>query len=441
MARRGRAPALAGLAVVAALASASAGQEGRRAVRPSADPGVPREPEYKPTISGTHPAIRDIAAAGEPVSRLAASLASGAVTLARRPGSLGYLPAVLDALGIQTDSQMLVFSKTSVQAPRISPAHPRAIYFRDEVVVAHVPDAPGLELVAIDPARGPVFYTLADDAAGRPRVTPSETCLRCHHGANTAGVPGIYVGSVLPGPAGAPLRDESAIITDHTTSFDDRWGGWYVTAARTAQPGRSNAMASNPAEPDRLVRDVPAATPSLAALFDPRPYLAPTSDIVALMVFEHQTQFTNLVTRVAWQARLVAAGAARADAPDGLDDDIDDLADYALFVGEAPLTGPVEGVSPFARRFAAGGRRDAHGHSLRDLDLTTRLFRYPLSYLLGSAQVEALPADVRRRVLERIGRVLRGEVEDARYRHLTPTLRGEVLAVARATLPHLPPGF
>jgi hypothetical protein len=189
------------------------------------------------------------------------------------------------------------------------------------------------------------------------------------------------------------------------------------------------------------VRDVPAASPSLAALVDVRPYLAPTSDIVALMVFEHQTQFTNLVTRVAWQARLVTAGAARAEEPDGLDADLADLADYALFVDEAPLTGPVEGVSPFARRFAAGGRRDRQGRSLRDLDLTTRLFRYPLSYLLDSAQFDALPADVRQRVLERIGRVLRGEVQDARYRHLTPALRADLRALARDTLSHLPPGF
>lgn len=431
-------PALALVAAVSVFAAAASPQE-HASERPGG--GLAREPEYKPTIPVTPAAIRAIAPVGEPVSRLAAALATGVRTLARRPGGLGYLPAVLEALDIASDSQMLVFSKTSVQAPRISPAHPRAIYFRDEVVVAHVPDAPGLELVALDPARGAVFYTLADDADGRPRVTPSDACLRCHHGANTAGVPGIYVGSVLPGPSGAPLRDQSAIITDHTTPFDDRWGGWYVTAARTAQPGRSNAMASNPAEPDRLVRDVPTATPSLAALVDVRPYLAPTSDIVALMVFEHQTQFTNLVTRVGWQARLVAAGAARPDAPDGLDDDIADLADYALFVDEAPLTGPVEGVSSFARRFAAGGRRDARGRSLRDLELTTRLFRYPLSYLVGSVQFEALPLDVRQRVFERIGRVLRGQVTDARYRHLTPMLRAETLAVARDTVPHLPPGF
>lgn len=435
--RRSRTAALAALAVVAALAAAPAGQQVPRGVR--AEPR--REPEYKPTLPATHAAIRGLAAAGEPVSRLAAALTSGTRTLARRQGPLGYLPAVLDALDVATDSQMLVFSKTSVQAPRISPAHPRAIYFRDDVVVAHVPDAPGLELVAVDPVRGPVFYTLADDADGRPRVTPSETCLRCHHGANTAGVPGIYVGSVLPGPSGAPLRDRSAIITDHTTPFDDRWGGWFVTASRTAQPGRSNATASNPAEPDRLVREVPAASPSLAALVDVRPYLAPTSDIVALMVFEHQTQFTNLVTRVGWQARLVAAGAARAEGPDGLDDDIADLADYALFVDEAPLTGPVEGVSTFARRFAASGPRDGRGRSLRDFDLTTRLFRYPLSYLLGGAQFAALPADVRQRVLARIGQVLRGEVSGDRYRHLTPALRAEVRAVARDTVPHLPPGF
>ncbi|MGE0814198.1 MAG: hypothetical protein AB7O28_22835 [Vicinamibacterales bacterium] len=392
-------------------------------------------PVYKTTLAADDTAIAAIAPAGDPVARLSAALASGAVTLSR-PDAGSVLSAVLAALDVSADSQMLVFSKTSVQAARISPEHPRAIYFGDDVMVAHVPGAPSLEAIAIDPARGPVFYTVTDRAGTRAAVTAHTSCLQCHHGPNTAGVAGIYVGSVIPGPTGAPLRDESAIITDHTSPFQDRWGGWYVTAARGEQPDRANAVASNPGDPSSLVREARQNLTSLFAFIDPRAYLAPTSDIVALMVFEHQTHTTNLLTRVAWQARLAAAG--RAGSARELEGDLDDLVDALLLAGEAPLTEPVEGVSTFAATFQARGPRDARGRSLRELDLRTRLFRYPLSYLIQGRQFAALPAEVRAAVYRRLLAVLAAPTPPARFRHLTPALARDIRTIVRGTLPDLP---
>jgi hypothetical protein len=405
--------------------------------------GVPTAPApvYKPTLALSHPAIRGIAPSGDAVSRLMARAERGETRLAPGAGG-GYLASVLGALDVPIDSQILVFSKTSVQAARISPSRPRAIYFSDDVMVAHVPGTPGVEAVAIDPARGPIFYALGERPTGAV-FTPSETCLKCHHGPNTAGVPGIYVGSVIPGPSGAPLRDDSAIITDHTTPFWERWGGWYVTAARGEPKTRANAVASSPNDPSALVREVPSNVRALHALFDPRPYPAPTSDIVALLVFEHQTQMTNLVTRVAWQARMaaVAAGRPAPGAGAALADDIRDLVDAMLFAGEAPLHAPIAGVSSFATTFRARGPRDPLGRSLRDFDLETRLFRYPLSFLVSSAQFRALPAAVRRDVLDRIKAILTSPPSDARFAHLTREVRTATLEVARATVPDLPPGW
>ncbi len=255
---------------------------------------------------------------------------------------------MLAALDVPIDSQLLVFSKISVQAAHIAPARPRAIYFNDQVMVAHVPGTPGIEAIAVDPVRGPVFYALGSRSDGRPAFTASTSCLRCHHGPNTMGVPGPFVGSVIPGPGGAPLGDDTAIITDHTTPFWERWGGWYVTARRGEPRSRANAVASSPNARDALVREVPSNVAALHHFFDPRPYLAPTSDIVALMVLEHQTQGTNLLTRVAWQARLAAAPEAATGR--SLDDDLEALVDYLLFTGEAPLPAKVIGRSSFAAR-------------------------------------------------------------------------------------------
>lgn len=419
--------------IVAAFASLAVAVGGAR------QPEAPPVPRYKPTIAASDPAVRAVPAAGEPAARLAGRLARGEVTLAP-DGAGDYLAAALTALGLSPDSQLLVFSKTSVQAAHITPARPRAVYFTDDVYVAHVPGTPGLEVVAVDPARGPVFYTLNTSGRGPPVLTPSVTCLKCHHGPNTAGVPGVYVGSVVPGPTGAPLRDDTAIITDPTTPFWERWGGWYVTARRGEPRTRANAVASAPNAPDALVREVPRNLATLHHFLDPRHYPRPTSDVVALLVLEHQTQVTNLITRVAWQARLVAAG-ARADRPDGLDQDVADLVDALLFVGEAPLAAPVEGNGEFTRAFVARGPRDAAGRSLRDFDLSTRLFRYPLSYLVGSPQLRALPARAASAVRARLHQVLAGEDSRARYQHLTPHLRTAIREIARATVPDLAVGW
>jgi hypothetical protein len=284
-----------------------------------------------------------------------------------------------------------------------------------------------MELVAIDRTLGPVFYALSVDARGTPTIARSTACLRCHHGPNTAGVPGIYVGSVIPGPSGAPLRDDSAIITDHTTPFADRWGGWYVTARKGEQPDRANAVALNPAEPDSLVRESVQNLVTLAGRFNLADYLAPTSDIVALMTFEHQTQMTNLLTRVAWEARLGERTSS-----------IEELVDYMLFVGEAPLKEPIEGVSAFTRTFPQRGPHDSRGRSLRDFDLEERLFRYPLSYMIYSEAFDALPEAARAEIYQRLHAVLSGSDDRKKYSHVTEVDRTAILNILAQTKTNLP---
>jgi hypothetical protein len=293
-------------------------------------------------------------------------------------GKARDLTELLQAFGINTDSQMLVFSKTSFQASKIGPRNPRAIYFNDEVAVGWVRSGEGIEVAAVDPKQGVAFYTFNDG-----KFTHRDECLHCHYGPATSGVPGMFVGSVYPDAAGNPSRDR-AIITDHRTPFADRWGGWYVNAAHGEQKDRANAVAMDPAEPHVLI--------SLAMKFNPAAYLSPNSDIAALMVFEHQTQFLNLLMRAKW------TGSAA---------DIEELARYMTFQDEAPLLEPVEGVSGFTKTFPERGPRDRQGRSLRDFDLRTRLFRYPLSYMVYSPAFGALPAAVRGRVLLRAFELLK----------------------------------
>ena len=346
--------------------------------------GIALGQTYLPDLPGEHPAIRyEREATQNPVARL-----NGGMDLA----------TLLRELRVNVDSQLLVFSKTSVQAAKISPRNPRAIYFNDDVAVAWVRGGDEIELAALDRELGTVFYTLRDG-----KIARGENCLHCHQGPATMGVPGTFVGSVYPGPTGLSDRTR-AIITDHRTAFADRWGGWYVNARSGQQLDRANSVAEDPAEPHALRTEGNQNLTSLARFFSPAGYLSPVSDIVALMTFEHQTQAVNLLTRVAWETRMGSV----------VDADVDALAGYLTFAGEARLKEPIEGVSGFAARFAKSG-------PLREFDLRTQLFKYPVSYMIYSAAFDALPLNVRRRVYAKIYSALKGEDRKVVFKVLRET--------------------
>src|SRR4029079_12198985 len=83
-----------------------------------------------------HPAVQyRTRAATDLVSALNASLQSGQTKLTFEPRT-GYLRPLLNALHVPIDSQMAVFSKTSLQSVIIEPSNPRTIFFNDSVAVA-----------------------------------------------------------------------------------------------------------------------------------------------------------------------------------------------------------------------------------------------------------------------------------------------------------------
>ena len=366
---------------------------------------------YQSDLPVSHPAIRYFQDADNVVSRIAKKIDT--------------LPALLDALHINADSQALVFSKTSFQATKISPHNPRAIYFNDDAAVGWVPGGAGIEVAAFDPKQGAVFYILNNGEFKR-----SEVCLRCHQGPATMGVPGMFVGSVFPNAAGQP-HGQGGIITDHRTAFADRWGGWYVNAKRGEQKDRANSVAPDPAEPEALATAGHQNLATLAEFFNPAAYLRPVSDIVALMTFEHQTQMMNYVTRLNWESRMGRVAEA----------DVAAAVDYMLFVDEAPLVEPMEGVSSFTKSFPERGPRDKQGRSLRDFDLQTRLFRYPLSFVVYSPVFDALPDAVREELYRGIYGVLSGKDQRKKFARLTDSDRRATLEILRDTKANLPEYF
>jgi hypothetical protein len=363
------------------------------------------------------------------VARLQHRLESGQAKLEAAPNEWGYLPSVLKQLGINPDSQALVFSKTSTQVENISPRTPRALYFNDDVTVGFVRNSDVLEIASLDPKQGVQFYVLVK--AAEPAFAPSQGCLRCHQGAVTLGVPGLVVSSVHPV---SQTRSEhgNAFMTDHRSPLSGRWGGWYVTGTTGSQTHLGNN--TNLVDP---VRSGPPSTQptqnltSLAAMLDTSKYIEPTSDIVALMTLEHQVRMTNLMIRIGWDARMAMPD-------DKLNPEIEEMLKYMLFADEEPLKAPVKGVSTFTETFPERGPRDPQGRSLRDFDLKTRLFRYPLSYMIYSAAFDGMPEKVRDRVYQRLFEILTGKDTGKTFAGLSPETRGAILDILRATKSGLP---
>jgi hypothetical protein len=372
------------------------------------------------------------------VTRLAGQLERGETTLEYREG-FGYLPSLLEHLDIRVDTQTLVFSKTSFQQTLINPKNPRALYFNDEVAVGDVPGGDVYELLALEPTQGFVFYTLKIAQADSPRFQRRGIeCLFCHALGNQ-GAPSLFVTSVIPDANGTPAYTGTFLTTiDHRTPFDERWGGWYVTGTHGSQRHMGNAVAPDPSHPLDLDMTNTQNLTSLEGRFDASKYLAASSDIVALMTLEHQVGAVNRINVLKHQYDLAKiAGFKDADWA-RLDSDIDDLVGYMLFVDEAPFTDRVEGVSTFSHTFPERGPRDKQGRSLRDFDLRTRLFRYPLSYMVYSDQLNGLPGPIRERFYRRLYEVLTGKDTQKKYEARSAADRQTVFQILLETKTDLP---
>ncbi|HUO66875.1 MAG TPA: hypothetical protein VMV37_05015 [Gammaproteobacteria bacterium] len=390
------------------------------------------------------------------IAKLEARLASGAAKL--ELGPRGYLDSLLAALGVDASSQTLVFSQTSLQSRRINSRTPRAIYFNDDVYVAWVQNGP-LEIASLDPNLGPVFYTLdngpppGEKPAKRPPpvVRQIGRCLGCHdsYSLSGGGVPRFIVGSGYTGPSGNLVAHEGWILVDDSTPLEDRWGGWYVTGNSGDQKHLGNVLIRNQRDFERLDELRRGNLETLDALFDAKPYLTNKSDIVALMILEHQVNAENAIVRVNFDVRTaidrergadhakegyeLGADQLSAETRKAIDDAVEPLVRTLLFADETRLTAPVSGDPHFIEQFMSRAITDASGRSLRDLDRRTRMFRYPLSYLVYSPAFDGMPRAAREAVYRRVAALLRGPDNDAIVARLRPDERKAILEIFAAT--------
>lgn len=325
---------------------------------------------------------------------------------------------ILAELKVPEASQVLVFSKTSKQTALIGPGNPRALYFSKDCYVGYVPGG-AVEIAVQDARLGPVFYHIDIGNDSRPVKVERDTseCMSCHATGRTENVPGLMIRSVYPDENGHPMLSLGSGLITHKTPIQERWGGYWVTGSVSLPHlGNTTYVDARSAEP--------ASRPlvDLAGKVDPAKYPRMTSDIVALMVLEHQCQAHNLLTAASMNYRR-AFYLAKAVDPDADPDQeaagrvaaqaAEQIVDWFLFSGEAEQgKDGVEGNEEFQRQFAAAVPRTGGGDSLADFQLNTRLFKNRCSYMIYSEAFRSLPDAVKTTVVMKLRKIFESTTTD-----------------------------
>lgn len=337
-----------------------------------------------------------------------------------QPGQgLKALEFVLGYLDVPRESQVLVFSKTSLQISRITPQNPRSLYFSENAYVGYVPGG-AVEVIAHDAVLGPVFYLVEPDKDGAMRVErDTNRCLSCHATSRTENVPGMLIRSVYAEESGHPILQLGTHDVAHETPLADRWGGWFVTG-RSSLPHLGNRVFKE--ESDLTPSSIPIK--SVGGMVDVNQYLRPTSDIVSLLVLEHQVKMHNLINAAAMNYRRSVyfmqtlnpdADATQGSAGDIADSGAKDIVDYLFFKDEADLGDGVEGDAGFQQAFVKRFPKCKDGESLAEFRLYGRIFKNRCSYMVYSEAFKGMPLGLKERVIARMKRVIAGEEEGFEY--------------------------
>jgi hypothetical protein len=364
------------------------------------------------------------------------------------------LHSLLQHFKIAEASQVMVFSKTSKQNDRIGPATPRVIYFNDESYVGYSVGGQ-MEIATIDATLGPIFYLADPDTAeDQPiRFVRDQSCLSCHGGPFSPDVPGLLVRSVFPDERGHPIMSQGSRVVDTTTPFEQRWGGWYVTGRHGSLVHQGNVTAQENGESVVLDLKPGQNITDLSTFFDTDAYPRKTSDIVALMVLEHQTSTQNNLTKAnhaalramhMQQSLQKELGEPVLAEPTGtarriIDHSAEDVLDALLFKDEAPLPeGGIEGSADFPIAFAKNAPETLDGRALKDFQLLTRLFKYRCSYLIHGLTFQHLTPPLKQTVLAKLWQALQGNDPTQRYAYLGDSERQHISRILIETLPNLP---
>lgn len=328
----------------------------------------------------------------------------------------GFLKSLLKELNISETSQVLVFSKSSLQTHHIGPKNPRAIFFNDTTFVGYLHGTIGMIEIAIaDKNRGMSFYTLDQSKNEIPEIQLQiNQCMTCHGGTRSLGVPGLIVRSVFTDEEGRVLFSAGGNLGENSNPLEKRWGGWYVTGRSGIQQHLGNFVLKDKKRPSKIDNFMGINLTQLDSFFASGEYPQPTSDIVALMVMEHQLNVLNYITRLVFESKIATVTKDFSH----IDNAVENLVKQLLFSSELPLKNPIEGGEAFKMHFENFTSNNNFSKSLRILDLKKRIFKHPISFMICSDAYKGLPADVREKVQKKILMITSSDETIEGYEHL-----------------------
>ncbi len=359
--------------------------------------------------------------------------------------NLDFLNSLLTELKVPVESQTLVFSKTSLQKKAIFLNNPRALYFSDSTYVGYVPGGDA-EVITHDPKLGLVFYVInlneakpgneVKNPAFGYNFTRRSDCLSCHVSSVTKDVPGLFTRSVVTDDQGEVDFSHENFFVDDQTPLKQRWGGWYVTG----NWGEISHMGNDIAGKSKLSK-----LDNLKGKIDTSKYLKDTSDIVALMVLEHQCKIHTLFVEAKMQyerAVHLENAIKQAGSYDGKNTGssrlagllTENLVSALLFCDEAKINeDSIAGDPEFETAFIAKAKMTKSGKHLRKFRLYDRLFKYRCSYMIHSAAFLALPDEIQKLTFNRIHTILTAKSPPKGYEHLKSREKQTILEILMET--------
>jgi hypothetical protein len=351
------------------------------------------------------------------------------------------LPQLLKYLEVPISSQLLVFSATSLQRSLIHPETPRAIYFNDDIYIGYCQKGL-IEIIAVDGTIGPVFYRMKEyQEKGSYELQRDNQCLTCHGDHFTRDIAGLIVRSVYPNAEGRAIGQFGSDLVEVDTDIKKRWGGWFVTGLSEEVEHRGNQLYEENSEHGiAVLRKVYQESKEKPQYL--KRYLTDQSDVLTLMVFEHQCQVQNVLTaanqgclRAMYRQEGVqkSMGEKITAEPEGsavivFDNAVEDILDVLLFKDEADLPeGGIEGNESFINDFQQKGKKNADGKSLRDFQLLNRLFKYRCSYMIESMAFQKLMPKLKEQVDSALRTILSDGSE--RYAYLGKKEREIILSI------------
>ncbi|MFP6882055.1 MAG: hypothetical protein VCA34_13960 [Roseibacillus sp.] len=385
----------------------------------------------------------------DPMSLLMEKIDAGEVTITEENGK-PLVERLLRELKLDKDTQVLVFSKTSLQKRAVSYRNPRAIYFNESVYLGWMPNG-RVEVASFDPEIGPLFYfqRQLDDTRSRLFVR-TRSCLGCHAGNATNFIPGSLGRSVYPDRTGRVLKGiEDYRRSGHHIPLQDRYGGWFVSGQHGKMRHMGNSIATREDGQVTIDRQRFANLEKLDQFFPTDSYLAPGSDIAALLVFDHQVTMHHRLVEATYRARQalfdskldpmetdvakLAAGRSIREFTEG----VDKVIDYMLFREEIALP-KVSCDADFRRAFTANKRTDKGGNSLKDLRLDGRIFEHRCSFMIYSPSFEHMPPMLRGAIYDRLHQILTAQTPVKGFEHLGADERTRIIEILRETKKDLP---